>query len=382
MTTAARPLLLYATDTEAIGGAEGYLRTLMLHADRERYRVGLVLPPRPGTQPLVELARAHGAGVAPFDVVHHEGLSPRAIARAAALLLRLRPTIVHFNLPSPRRCAEMIVASALVRVPMRLATFQLVTPVPAFGPLSGRLRALNRRLQYRALHHGIAVSHGNRRLLAEQYSFSPARLALIPNGVDTDTFRPLPDGGELRACWGVPPGVPLLGVVGRLSPQKGHAVLLDALPAVWAAFPDAHVALIGSGELEGELRRRASEIDPAERVHFVGQQARMVEALAALDVFVLPSRYEGLSFAVLEAMAAERPIVASAVDGTVEVVEDGRSGLLVPPGDSAVLADRIVRLLGDRALRERMGRAARRRVVEHYGQQRMLRDTFALYERA
>lgn len=108
----------------------------------------------------------------------------------------------------------------------------------------------------------------------------------------------------------------------------------------------------------------------------------MVEALAALDVFVLPSRYEGLSFAVLEAMAAERPIVASTVDGTVEVVEDGHTGLLVPPGDSSALADRIVRLLADAALSERMGRAARLRVVEHYGQERMLRDTYALYERA
>jgi glycosyltransferase involved in cell wall biosynthesis len=374
-----RPLLLYVTDTEGLGGAESYLRTLLLHADQRHYRVGLALPPRPATQPLIDRARAGGVQVASLEGVHRDGLSAGALVRAAALLRRLRPALIHFVLASPRRCAETVIAAWLARVPRRLATFQLVTPVPRFGRTVGALRALNRRLQYRTLHHGIAVSAGNRRLLIEQYGFPAARLALIPNAVDIERFRPRERDTTLRAAWGVPPGTPLLGVVGRLSRQKGHQVLFEALPQVWAAHPDVHVALIGAGELESDLRTQAMQVDWYERIHFVGQQERMPEALAELDLFVLPSLYEGLSFAVLEAMAMERAIVATAVDGTAEVIEPEHNGILVPPGVPGPLAAAIVRLLGDPPLRAQLGLAARAAVLAHFDQRHMLERTFALY---
>jgi glycosyltransferase involved in cell wall biosynthesis len=375
-----RPLLLYMTDSEGLGGAESYLRTLLLHADQRRYRVGLALPPRPATQPLVDLARTQGVEVHALDIVHHEGLSAGAVARSAALLGRLRPAIVHFNLPSPRRSAETVIAAALLRIPRRLATFQLVTPVPRFGRLAGWARGLNRRLQFGTLHWGIAVSRGNRRLLAEQYGFSAARLALIPNAVDTHVFRPIPDDGALRASWGIPRGAPLLGLIGRLSRQKGHAVLFAALPQVWAVCPEAHVVLAGAGELEHELRERAAQLDPLGRIHFVGQQDDMPRVLAALDVFVLPSLYEGLPFAVLEAMSTARPIVATSVDGTAEVIADGQNGLLAPPGQSEPLAAAIARMLADPQLRARFGEAARATATADFSQGQMLERTFALYE--
>jgi glycosyltransferase involved in cell wall biosynthesis len=374
-----RPLLLYITDSESLGGAEGYLRTLLLHADQQRYRVGLALPPRPATRPLVKRAQAHGIEVYPLDMVHREGLSVRAIARSLVLLSQLRPAIVHFNLPSPRRCAETVIAAGLLGIKRRLATFQLVTPVPHFAWPSRQLRGLNRRLQYRTLHHGIAVSRGNYRLLAEQYGFSTARLTLIPNAVDTDLFRPISDDGALRAAWGVPRDAPLIGLIGRLSRQKGHAILFDALPAIWQTFPEVHIVLAGVGELEQALRTKAAQIDPLGRIHFAGQQHDMPRVLAALDVFVLPSLYEGLSFAVLEAMAAERAIAATAVDGTAEVIEHGRTGLLVPPGATGALAAAIKQLLGDPLLRERIGQAARQTVLDRFNQQQMLEQTFRLY---
>ena len=381
MSAARRPLLLYITDAEGLGGAEGYLRTLLLHADQGVYRLGLLLPPRPATQPLVDLARAHGMQVTFLDAVHDVGLSINAIFRATAVLRRLRPAIVHFVLSSPRRCAETVIAAWLAGIPQRLITFQLVTPVPRFGRLAGWARGLNRRLQYRSVHQGIAVSAGNRRLLIEQYGFPAARLALIPNGVDTCLFRPRPGDGLLRAQWRVPPGVPLLGVVGRLSRQKGHATLFAALPRVWAAYPEAHVVLVGAGDLEESLRMQAAQLDPHGRIHFAGRQEQMPEVLAALDVFVLPSLYEGLSFAVLEAMAMERAIVATAVDGTVEVLEHERTGLLVPPGEPEPLAAAIIRLLGDGPLRTMFGHAARQVVVERFEQRQMLERTFGLYAR-
>lgn len=372
--------LLYITDAEGLGGAEAYLETLLTHADRRRYHVALALPPRAATQPLVERAQAAGVHVAPLDVVHRDGISPAGLIRSLRLLRQLRPAVVHFVLNGPRRCAEAVLGARLLGIPRRLATFQLVTPIPQFHGLAAVARSLNRAAQFRTLHAGIAVSRGNARLLVEQYAFPAGRLHVIPNSVDLAAFAASPPGEELRALWHVPKAAPLLGVIGRLSGQKGQRVLLAAMPRVWAQFPEAHVALVGQGELEAELRAEAARIDPRGRIHFAGQQPRerMPQVLAALDVFVLPSLYEGLPFAVVEAMAAGRPIVATAVDGTTEAISHGATGMLVPPGDAAALATALLNVLGDAALRERLGGAAQT-AAARFDQAAMLRATFALY---
>jgi glycosyltransferase involved in cell wall biosynthesis len=372
-------LLLYITDTEALGGAEGYLHTLLTHADRSHFRLGLLLPDRPATRPLAEAARRAGALVEPLQHVHQQGLNLRAIGAVAAQLRRLRPEVVHFVLPAPRRCAEAVLAAALVRVPRRIATFQLVTPVPHFGALIGAVRALNRRVQYGALHHLVAVSFGNWRLLTDQYGVPRQRTLVIPNGVDTDTFQPQADDGAFRANWGIPRHAPLIGVVARLAHTKGQRLLIEALPQVWEHFPETHVVLAGQGPQAEELRTLATRLTRATQVHFVGQQQDVRALLTALDVFTLPSFVEGLPFAVLEAMAMERPVVASAVDGTVEAIEHARSGLLVPAGDPAALAAAINQLLGDRGLCARLGKAARARLQVAFNQRTMLERTFELY---
>lgn len=373
-----RPLLLYVTDTEGFGGAEGYLRTLLLHADTSRFRLGLALPPRAATRPLADVAEARGGAVAALEGVHREGLDPRRIRAAYRLFRRLRPSVVHFVLPSPRRSAEAVIGAALARVPVRVATFQLVTPVPRFAGLPGALRAANRALQYRTLTHAVAVSRGNRTLLVEQYGVPAGRLALIPNAVDAARFAPREPDPAYRAHWGVPPGAPLIGIFGRLSRQKGHRALFEAMPLVWRALPEARLVVAGAGELETELRALAGQ-DRAGRIRLLGQLDDMPAALAAADVVALPSLYEGMPFAALEAMAMARAVVASEVDGTREVVDHGRTGLLVPPSDPPALAEALLRLLGDPGLRAEMGRAARARVLERYEQREMLARTFALY---
>ncbi len=375
-----KPLLLYVTDSDAMGGAEGYLQTLIANADRKRYRVGLLLPERQATRPLVEAAQALDTHVSFFNTIHQHGLDLRAIVQAAAILRQLRPTIIHFNLPAPRRSAEVMIAAALIGVPRRIATFQLVGPIPRFGRIAGWARYLNRRLQYRALHCGIAVSDGNRNVLLNEYGFPSDRLMLISNAVDTHYFRPRPDDGTLRHSLGIPPHVPLIGTAARLTPTKGQSILLTALPMIWAADPNVHVVLAGAGGQEAELRQMAAGLPRSDQVHILGAIADIRSLLAALDLFVLPSLAEGLPFAVLEAMAMERAVVASAVGGTPEAVSDGVTGLLVTPVDSAQLAMAINRLLGDAALRERMGQAGRERVLELFDQRVMLERTFGVYD--
>lgn len=376
-----KPLLLYITDAAALGGAEAYLETLLLHADKSRYRVVLALPPREATQPLVERARLNNVQIEYLDAVHHEGMNIRAVVRSHMVLRRLQPDIVHFVLASPRRCAESVLAAWLAQVPRRIATFQLVTPVPHFAGLVGVARSLNRSMQFRTLTKGIAVSQGNARLLVEQYGFPASRLAIIPNGVDTHVFVQPSDRVAIRNTWNIPIDVSLVGVVGRLSRQKGHRVLLAALPVVWAHFPNLHVAFIGSGEGEADLRAEAKRVDSKGRIHFLGQieHDRMPTALGAIDIFALPSLYEGLPFAVVEAMAAARPIVATNVDGTREAIADQATGLLVPPGEPEPLAHALLRLLDNQTFREQLGRAAQAAAFQRFDQANMLQATFGLY---
>ena len=375
-----RERIVYITDSEGMGGAETYLLTLLEHVDHQQYRVGLILPQRNATAPLVERAQTLGVDITYFDSVHRDGLSVVAVARSYQLLRTMRPTIVHAVLNGPRRSAETLLAAWLLGVPKRIATFQLVTAIPQQHGLGRLVRTLNRRLQFRMLTAGIAVSHGNARLLVEQYGFSAKHLAIIPNGVDLAAFRGEDSGAVMRAAWGVPDAVPLLGVVGRLATQKGQRVLLDALPQVWQQFPLAQLVFIGAGEREAELRAQAAQIDQFDRIHFVGSlpKAAIPSALAALDLFVLPSLYEGLPFAVVEAMAAGKPIVATNVDGTTEAIRHAVSGLLVAPGDHAPLAEALLQLLGDPALCERLGTAARE-AASRFDQTAMLAATFGLY---
>ncbi|MCA0351139.1 MAG: glycosyltransferase family 4 protein [Chloroflexi bacterium] len=371
--------LWFVSDSTALGGAEGYLETLLLNADQQQFELGLLLPPRPATQPLIDRAKAHGASIATLDVVHEHGLSLKAVNQAVQLFRQLRPDIVHFVVPSPRRAAELVLGAALARVPRRVITFQLVTPIPRFNWLSHHLRLLNRRWQYATLHAGIAVSQGNAQLLLEQFGFPKRRLHTIYNAVDSQRWQPQPRDPATRAAWQIPADVPLLGVVGRLSRQKGHQILFEALPKLWQAQPNLHVALIGEGDLADELRQAAQQLPKSQQIHFVGQQANMPAALAALDVFVLPSLYEGLSFALLEAMASGQAIVASSTDGTREAISDGIQGLLVEPGQSVALAQSIGRMLSDQSLNQACRQAARQRIQQQFELQTMLQRTFELY---
>lgn len=375
-----RPQILYVTDSTGWGGAEGYLQSLITHAVAQQLRVGLMIPEAPSNHHHIQQLQQLGITIYPFAPIHHQGLDLAWIQQARQQLQQIRPQIVHFNLPSPRRSAETVIGAAFARIPQRIATFQLVTPIPQFSWPSSMLRSLNRSLQYRSLHHGIAVSLGNYKLLAEQYGFPKQRLLYIPNAVDTKRFAPQAPNSQLRHTLGIPDNAIVLGLIGRLSRQKGHRILFQALPQIWQTHPHVHVLLAGQGELEAELRQYAAQIDTKQRIHFLGQQSDIPSLLANLDIFVLPSLYEGLSFAVLEALASGCAVVASAVDGTVELIKHGQNGLLVPPEAPEALAQALIELLSQPEKRQALQKAARQTILENYEQKHMLERTFALYQ--
>jgi glycosyltransferase involved in cell wall biosynthesis len=168
--------------------------------------------------------------------------------------------------------------------------------------------------------------------------------------------------------------------VGRLIRQKGHDVLVEALPALAERFPELAVVVVGEGHLREPLTRRAAELGVANVLHLPGHRTDARMLLDAADVFVLPSRQEGLPLAALEAMDAGLPVVGTDVVGTAEVVADGGTGVLVRPGDAPALGAALSTLLADPELRAAQGGAGRRRYLAEFTAKRMAAETFAVYE--
>ena len=223
----------------------------------------------------------------------------------------------------------------------------------------------------------IALCHAQRRTY-ERIGVPTTRFSTVPNGI-----RPRgtgPGRAAARAALGLEPQQPVVLTVGRLAVQKGHRYLIDAVPELASRFPDVAVVIIGKGPLDERLRAQAAELGVADRVRLVGfrPDARML--LDAADVFVLPSRQEGMPLAALEAMEAGVPVVATRVIGTAEVVVDGETGILVPREDPPALAAAIGRLLDDPARAARFGEAGRRRYLDGFTSGRMAADTVAVYE--
>jgi glycosyltransferase involved in cell wall biosynthesis len=226
----------------------------------------------------------------------------------------------------------------------------------------------------------IAVSKGCAEYLLRRKGLPSSKIHVIPNGCELDRFSgSVADSAAMKDVLGLRIEQPVLVVIGRLEPQKGHTVLLESLVKIRTEFADVHLVCVGEGSLAESLKAQAGRLGLSGQVHFVGYQRNIEAWLAIADVAVLPSFYEGMPLVAIEALGAGRPMVATAVDGTSEVVVDGKTGLTVPPGDSAALAEAIIRLLRNPAERNAFGAAGRQWVLDKFSEKTQLRRTQELY---
>jgi len=209
-----------------------------------------------------------------------------------------------------------------------------------------------------ALATGVIVTS---RAVARRVSWASRKVRLIPNGVDLVRFTPRPPSGALGAVLGVPPSAPVALSVGRFVAEKGHRHLLDAAARIERTKPGVHWILVGDGELKGELGAHARRLGLESRVHFTGWRDDIPDVLALCDLFVCPSESEGFGRVLIEAMAMAKAVVATAVGGIPEIVLDGATGILVPSGAPAALADAVCAVLDDPARASRLGAAGRAR---------------------
>jgi glycosyltransferase involved in cell wall biosynthesis len=227
----------------------------------------------------------------------------------------------------------------------------------------------------------VAVSAEVRASVCNLLNLHSDRVLLVHNG--TGSVDEPPAVGEvpsLRSELSLPETARLVVAVGGLRVQKGHTVLLDAVPEIVRCEPEVYFLLVGSGELESVLRQQVCTARLEYRVLFLGQRRDVNRILRECDVFVLPSLSEGLSLALLEAMRARKPIVATDVSGTREVILDGETGLLVPPGDAQGLAEAVLEVLRNPAEAQTMAHRARKRVETEFSAEAMTKRYLAVFQ--
>jgi sugar transferase (PEP-CTERM/EpsH1 system associated) len=225
----------------------------------------------------------------------------------------------------------------------------------------------------------VTVSGEARRAMLATGQVGPNDVSTLPNGIDTDLFNVDVDTHDIKHQIGIPGGVPVFGIVARLSPEKQHNVLLDAMALLGGAAAASVLVVVGDGPIRSQLETHAVEAGIADRVFFLGERRDVPRLLKIFDVFVLSSRFEGLSLTLLEAMAAGLPIVATDVGGNAEVVVDGKTGLIVEQGVAGALASAMEKIGTNPNLAREMGDLGRKRVVEQYSLEAMVKGYDAIY---
>jgi glycosyltransferase involved in cell wall biosynthesis len=282
--------------------------------------------------------RLKEVGIPVHDVGWTLGLDPRA-AMAAIIAARREPVVLHAH-----DAHSAVLASFARRWTRRpfVATRRTNFPLSRPGAWARADRV-------------IAISSAVRATL-ERSGIPPSRLVVIPSGIDVAETR-LAEPLGIRETLGISAAAPLLVTVGALTVEKGHEHLISALALLRESMPEIHLVMAGSGPLRSQLERQANEAGVSGQVHLLGNLPEAARLIAEADLFVLPSREEGLGTSVLEAFALRKPVLASAVGGVPDLVGTD-AGVLVPPADPAALAGAIRRILGDPALRDQCVAAA------------------------
>jgi glycosyltransferase involved in cell wall biosynthesis len=372
--------------TGAGGGAQVHVQNLVERLPRQRFDVEVVTL---SDGPAVRRIQASGTHVQVVD----EPDDAAAFDAVLRLLEARPPDILHNHMFR----AEVIGTEAAFQLPgLGLPKPYVVSTVHSSRIRNAEDQALLRRLTPR-MDRLIAVSRAIvAKLVAE--GRTPARVDLIYNGVDLQRYEFTEACCTLPEEYGFPEGTPLVGVVARLEPEKGHATLIEAWPQVLAHIPEARLLIIGEGSQRANLEAIADSLGllgeecsgdrcvgtrgarPGAKVLFTGLRDDVPQVTAALDVAVLPSYREAQGLAILEAMALRRPVVATQVGGVPEMIENGRTGLLVPPRDAAALGAAITRLLTNHPLADMLARAGHDFVHANFSVEHMVDAVSAIYE--
>lgn len=365
-----RPRVLHLITSFEIGGTERQAAELLKRLDRDRFDVRLAVLRSEG--PVYREIETLFPDVPEFPLTSfYNANAVKQTARLRRLMVREKIDILH---------AHDFYSSFIGVAAARLAGARVIACQRHLKLSDRRAHALGTRFIHRLAHRVLVNSEAIRDRIIEQGSAPLSKITVIRNGVlGTNASRPHSQY-QIRRELGVNLDAKLIGMVARLQPVKGHRFFIDAAASVLRDQPNAHFVLAGDGPLRLEIEDQAARLGISDRVHLLGDRADVAELIQAFDLLVLASLHEGSPNAVMEAMAAGVPVVATAVGGTKELIIEGETGYLAPPADSAALADRIAFALSDDDNRAEIASAARRRINAEYGMDRMVNSVERLYD--
>lgn len=368
--------VLHVVSVPGVGGAQVYVEATARRLAGLGYDVAVACSDDPAL-----VARYAGVvTVHPMPIPYRAApwRDLRFFARLLRLMRRERFDVVQTSAAKASLFGRL--AARLVGVPVVIFTahgfpfHDFMHPLPRLA-----LRTLERLMSRWCTDMVVSVSEVDRHAAIAEGIVPADRIVTIQNGIDLSAA--VPDRVSARWALGLDPSEPVVGMVARLAPQKAPDDFVRTAALVARQVPATTFLVVGDGPLRGDLERLARELGISERVRFLGFRDDVPRILAALDVFALTSLWEGLPLTILEAMACRAPVVATAVNGVPEIVEDGRTGLLAPPQDTAQLATHLIALLKDPERARAMGEAGRQRVREHFDVERTVAQLSDLYQR-
>lgn len=295
----------------------------------------------------------------------------RAGWRLARVLRDLKPDVIHAHDPH---------AVAMAAIALSMGAPEPCPPLVAGRRVDFRMKQnAFSRWKYRHVTCFVCASNAIRQILITD-GLPSEQVVTVYEGISLPHVAAAPPAKLHEELW-LPHGAPLVGNIAALVPHKGQRHLIDAVLLVLREVPEAHFVIVGEGELQSALERQVKHLHLERHVHLLGFRPDPLSVLKGLDLFVMSSVTEGLGTSVLDAMAVSRPVVATRAGGLPEIVQDGRTGFLVPIRDPRAMADAIVHLLNDPALRARFGDAARARVEAQFTAERMVEETLAVYRK-
>ena len=362
--------LLHIQKVAGLAGSENHLLTLLPRLQEHGYQPTMLVLADRNDRPAAFVESMQAAGVQTQVMRMLGDLDGLLLPRLVRLIWHGRYQLVHTHLLHADfygRLAARIVGTRVISTYHCDDPFHLIRGVKQLDQLSASLCC---RI--------ICISKAVQEFVRQQIRVPSSRLNVVYYGLKARPYRS--SSVDLRTELGINPADPIVGVVARLTEQKGHCYLLQAMRFLLDEIPSIHLVIVGNGELRSSLERLSVELAVTEHVHFVGFRSDVPNLMHEFDIVVLPSLFEGFGLVLLEAMAAAKPIVATRVSAIPEIVLDGKTGLLVPPRAPVALSKALRQVIMNPDLAGDLGGCGRRRLEQHFSVKKMVEDTIRIYQ--
>jgi glycosyltransferase involved in cell wall biosynthesis len=366
--------ILHISKMKGVSGSENHLLTLLAGLDHQRFDISLCILAESRHLPLLQeyTKTLEHAGISVVMFVTQKYPDVRLFLKLKCYIAQGRFQIVHTHLIHADFYGTL--AAKLDGIPVIVSSRHNDDRFRHYKALIWLNRFLA-RWQTKI----IVISDWVGKFLQEIEGIPTDKIVRIHYGLQPETLAEQYEPQYVRQQLLIPAGVPVIGTIGRVTEQKGHTYLLQAIAKVKTQFPELRVVILGDGELRTELERQATNLGVETNVIFTGYRKDAIKLLSGFDFFVFPSLWEGFGLVLLEAMALRKAIVASAVSAIPESVLDGQTGILTPPKNVDKLADAILTLLRDHHLAQTMGDAGYEHLQKHFTVSNMVRGTDRLY---